>query len=219
MATISWKTGINGTWATAADWSNGLVPGAADDVTIGVAGTYAVSVNAAAAAHSLALNAAGAAVNINNVLTVGTTLTLSAGALRLNSGGTIAGGVINRTGGAFVANGGTLNGVTFQGTLDIGATSAALTISNSFAMSGANGIGAGTINLTGQNSSLNFSDATTFGNVTINATGYGSNLSFSAATTSSANTFRARTSRPIRSCSASPSRWRPAAARRRSWRC
>ena len=37
MASVSWKNNISGTWATAANWSTGLVPGPNDDVTIATA--------------------------------------------------------------------------------------------------------------------------------------------------------------------------------------
>ena len=83
MASISWLFGIGGDWSTAVDWSGGIAPGSADDVTIDASGTYTVMIGTTAeAANSLTLDAAGATLAITEALTVGTTLDAAAGTLK-----------------------------------------------------------------------------------------------------------------------------------------
>ena len=53
MAALSWKSGVSGSWTTAADWIPAVVPAAGDDVSIAVGGSYIVS----AAALQVALDA------------------------------------------------------------------------------------------------------------------------------------------------------------------
>jgi hypothetical protein len=79
MTAIKWKTGVNGDWATAADWSTGTVPWAGDDVTIDATGKFTVTISKVEAAHSLVLNSATATVADNSTLTIGTTLRRPAG--------------------------------------------------------------------------------------------------------------------------------------------
>ena len=168
MASISWKTGVGGDWGTSADWSTGKVPGSADDVTIGVAGSFAVTVTVAEAAHSLTLNSSGATLTDSAALTIGTQLVLKAGTLELANGGTIVGGTIAASGGTLVGYGGTLSGVTYQGTLDLSGASERLHISNGITLTGAGGSGAGTINLTGTSGELYVTTPITLDNATIN---------------------------------------------------
>jgi hypothetical protein len=139
MAVINWKSGINGDWGTAADWSNGMVPGAATDVSIAATGTYTVTISAAEAAHSLSINAAGATVSDNSSLTIGTTLTLSAGTFALGSSGDLAGGTVKvGSQGHVQLNGGTLTGVTWLGSLTFGA-SQTLFVNDGLSVPGASG--------------------------------------------------------------------------------
>ncbi len=121
MAAVNWKTGASSTWETAANWSTGTVPTAADDVTISVAGTYTVTTAAADSANSLTLNDATATLAISkSTLTLGTLndiagkITIAAksalaltgtqttaalGASNITSSGTIDfNGVLNNTG-------------------------------------------------------------------------------------------------------------------------
>jgi fibronectin-binding autotransporter adhesin len=84
MATIGWLGG-DGDWSTAADWSGGLVPGAADDVTISTPSLAEVTVTSTEAAHSLTLGR-GAELEVGapdhgaGTLSLGGALTLSGGA-------------------------------------------------------------------------------------------------------------------------------------------
>ena len=93
MATINWLGG-DGDWSTAADWSGGVVPGAADDVTIGATGPYTVTVTATETARSLTLNSdatleIGEYVHGPGTLTLGGNLTLGGAA------GVIVGGYLS----------------------------------------------------------------------------------------------------------------------------
>jgi fibronectin-binding autotransporter adhesin len=154
MSTIEWTNANGGDWSVAGNWSTDSVPGAADDVTIGVAGPYTVTIDSAEAVHSLTLNDAGTRVQINNALTLGTTLYLTAGSFDLKSGGTLVGGTV--VGSGMVFAGGTLVGVTFDGTLDLSATGAKAHVSNGITLTGTDGSGPGELLLTGYNSELYF---------------------------------------------------------------
>jgi hypothetical protein len=84
MAAIEWASDKSGFWKTAADWSGGIVPGARDDVTVGVAGTFTVSILASVTAHSLTLDNATATISDTGTLSLGSTLSLTAGTFELN---------------------------------------------------------------------------------------------------------------------------------------
>lgn len=66
MAAVRWKSPVSGSWTFAADWSSGTVPGASDDVTIGVLGSYTVAVTSAIAIHSLTLSDPAATLTIKD---------------------------------------------------------------------------------------------------------------------------------------------------------
>ena len=65
MATIHWKSGVNGNFAVAANWNPATVPGAGDEAAIDAAGTYKVTTSASQAVQSLD-TAAGATLAIAN---------------------------------------------------------------------------------------------------------------------------------------------------------
>ena len=136
MATITWSSGISGNWDAASDWSTDTVPGSGDDVTIAASGAYTVTVSDAEAAHSLTTDAAGVTINDSGTLTITTTLTVSSGTFALNSGGTVAAGTLSAPGGVFDWNGGTLSGVTFDGTLDLSANYSDCHLANGLTMAG-----------------------------------------------------------------------------------
>ena len=97
----SWKNPVSGNFATAADWSTGLVPGTTDSVAISTSGTYTVSVTASTTVRSIEETDSGATVSVG----ASDVLTLS-GASNIN--GAIAGtGTLSLTGGVttFVGNG------------------------------------------------------------------------------------------------------------------
>jgi hypothetical protein len=181
LAEIHWASPVNGDFSTAADWSGGVVPGPGDDAFIDPSGTYAVTISTPESVQSLTVNDAGATAVDNGALTVGKTLMLTAGTLQLNPGGSIVGGTLSATGGAFVWKGeytgsafigGTLSGVTYDGVLNLSAPGSDLEISDGLTLTGADGTGPGVIDLTGDsspfdNSNLTVTDTETLDNATL----------------------------------------------------
>jgi hypothetical protein len=150
----SWKSGVSGTWATAANWTGG-VPGALTAATIAAAGTYTVTINAAASAGTLTLTDSGATLaETAGGLTIGTSFAISSGAIYdlaadigLSAGASAKitnAGVIEKTTGK---NTSTLGGaVTSTGTILV--NSGTLEFSNRATISGDLG-GAGTVDFAG----------------------------------------------------------------------
>ncbi len=125
------------------------------------------------------IQATDSSVIMNGVLNnAGSTLTLGAGTAlaTLTLAGTINGGLIkdNGSGGQFA--GGTLNGVTYYGTMDMSGTTFQpyLTIGGGLTLEGVGGVGPGLIQLTGSAASLMFAGTQTFDNATINIGATGS---------------------------------------------
>ncbi len=195
MAVVSWKSGVSGDWATAANWSNGTVPGSGDDVTIGASGTYTVTINGPQAARSLSLKAAGATVVDSSTLSMNGALTLTAGTFQLNSGGVISGATLSATGGVFLWNGGTLNGDTYRGTIDMSAANSVLRIGAAgLIATGSGGSGNGTIDLTGNGDQLVVTNNQTLDKATINiggASGYATIYDYDTTSTNHTTTFGA----------------------------
>ena len=153
--------------------------GASASLTIG--GTLAMSAGAlniatssvasGALAVNGALNLSGGTLNINDggQLKLGGTLSQTGGTLALN-GGAISGGTIKSAAGtvAFTKSGGVLNGVTYDGTLDLSGNYDYVNLAGGTVVNNAAGTGAGTINDTGLSSYLYFDGTQTFDNATIN---------------------------------------------------
>jgi hypothetical protein len=171
MTAYTWGGGT-GNWKVASNWSPGSPvgpPKATDTATIGATGpAYTVTLNSADAAQSLTENSSSATVDDAGSLTLSGTFTLSAGTFILDSGGRLSGGTTNLTGGTFACDGGTLSGVTYDGTLDLSGSGASIHLARGTVVNNAAGAGAGTINDTGDGSSLSFDNTQTFNNATIN---------------------------------------------------
>jgi hypothetical protein len=109
----------------------------------------------------------GGQLHLNGTLRqTGGTLTLRAGTPR--GSGTISGGAIDSTGGTIVFGGGILSGVTFDGPLNLTASDDSVQLANGTTIVGSSGSGSGTINDTGDGSSLHFDNTQTVSNTTIN---------------------------------------------------
>jgi hypothetical protein len=119
MSSISWAGAVSGDWATGANWSGGVVPGANDDVTIALNGAFTVDITTPVSAKTLTLNNPGATVLDTGSLTLTGALTLTAGTFNLGTGGAIVGGTIvgNGTITAAIANNGSIEAK--SGTLTI----------------------------------------------------------------------------------------------------
>jgi hypothetical protein len=171
---LDWMDG-SGDFANAGSWSPAQAPTASDDATIAAPGTYTVTIGETDAVHSLTVDAAGATVADNGELDLtgaGASLSVGAGVFQLNGNGVIKGGVLSASGsGAFAWNGGTLDGVAFEGTLDLSASGASLTIKGPTTFAGAGGVGSATINLAGYASVLYVHGDATLDNATINLGG------------------------------------------------
>ena len=215
MTSYTWK-GVSGDWNLASNWTPaGGPPTAFDTATINGSATDTVTVDTADDAYSLTLSDANATLNDDGpsasltitgtlamtdgtlnispdadggVLAVGA-LTLSGGALTintggllildgtlsqtggtltLNDGGAISGGTIDSTAGTLAFEGGTLSGVTFDGPLNLTAPLASVQLANGTIVVGSSGSGPGTINDTGAGDTLDFDNTQTVSSETIN---------------------------------------------------
>jgi hypothetical protein len=133
MATIDWKSGISGTWTTAADWAGGTVPGATDTAVINAAGKYTVVVASAVTVGAIDLDAVKATLEVKKTLRADA-IDLQAGTLLL-SGGTLAGTLTGAGGILETGAKGTLDAVSLAG--KVNETSAGtLTILDGLSVSG-----------------------------------------------------------------------------------
>ena len=171
MTAYAWIGGT-GNWKVASNWSPGSPAGppkATDSATISATGpAYTVTISSADVAQSLTESSASATVDDSGSLTLSGTFTLSAGTFILGPGGTLSSGTTKLVGGTFACDGGTLSGVTYDGTLDLSGSGASVNLASCTVVNNAAGTGAGTINDTGQGSSLSFDNTQTFNNATIN---------------------------------------------------
>src|SRR5271167_4013959 len=90
------------------------------------------------------------------------------GTLTLASSGTIENGTIVDQGSGIAFAGGTLSGVTYDGTMNLSTTRSSVTIANGLTLAGTNRTGTGTINLTGQSADIYAEGGQTLTNATLN---------------------------------------------------
>jgi hypothetical protein len=165
-STDSWLAAVNGDWNNGADWSGGAPPTAAQAAAIVAPGTYLVTLFGGATAASVTLNAAGAEFYDAGGLALGGSFALQAGTLAL-AAGALTGGTLALSGGTLLAEDGTLNGVTVDGTLNLGASESSLFVQGGLTLSGAGGSGAGSIALTSAYAALDFLGSQTLNNATV----------------------------------------------------
>jgi hypothetical protein len=140
-------------------------------------GTISVTGGVLAIADTLAVSALGSLALSNATVAVSGSLSDTGGTLSIGAGsawgrisltGTISGGIIADSGGGLNAVGGaTLNGVTYEGVLDLSRPFQQLTLTNGINVTGPGGSGAGTIMLTGAASRLLATTSETINNATI----------------------------------------------------
>ena len=142
----SWLNPVSGNFATAGDWSSGVVPGTADSVAISTAGTYTVSVTSSTTVRSIEETAGGATVNIG----ASDILTLS-GVSNIN--GAVAGsGTLSLTGGLTTFDG---SGSISVGSWSLSGAGTDVTLDQGLAYSGDFQAGSGTsLTLSGGNLTL-----------------------------------------------------------------
>ena len=118
----------------------------------------------------------GTFTNSGGTVYIEGTLNLTGGTLNASSGlgqaaldgGTVEGGTVTPAGLVFSSSGGTLSGVTYDGTLNLSGSGASVSLADGTVANNAAGTGAGTINDTGYGSALYFDNTQTFNNATIN---------------------------------------------------
>jgi fibronectin-binding autotransporter adhesin len=169
VSTSTWNSSASGDWSDAADWTGGVPNSATANATIVESGTYTIDIASSEtfAVGSVTLNDANATLEIDGALNLTDTLNITSGDLLLT--GKINGGTIDTGGGTFTSSGGTLDGVTVDGTIATGSENPALTISGGLTMAGAGGTGAGQISMSG--GELDLSGSETISNVNISMNG------------------------------------------------
>ncbi len=174
MATVNWSNSAGGNFGTGISWTTGHHPVAGDtgDITNAFSGVdYSVQVTDAEAAALINVGVANAdlIVEAGGVLTVGS-IDLTAGTLSVISGGEITGGTTITDGsGTFTRfTDGTLDGVTWMGTLALDGVAQAslLTITTGLTVLNAAGNGPGEIDITGPGAEMDFD-----GTMTLDGTG------------------------------------------------
>ena len=151
------------------NWSNPGTVSVAPGATIELGGSYTDATLATFNQSGNTLEINGTLDNSAGILNVGTGATYAQ--LSLFAGGTIKGGTINDAGGGLVFAGGTLDNVTYDGTINLTQGNVTAYFSNGLKVAGVNGTGSGVIDLAGYNDSLLFNDTQTFDNATVNLGG------------------------------------------------
>ena len=117
--------------------------------------------------NSGAITEAGLIDNTGATLAVGSSGTL--GTINLISGGTVSGGaIVDANGDGFAFNGGTLDGVIYQGPLELINPGDGVTIANGLTVTGTDGSSPGMIDLAGAAATLDLAGSQTLDNVTLN---------------------------------------------------
>jgi hypothetical protein len=132
--------------------------------TLNLGGKFATSALAG-------INRSGGVINLTGTEdNSGATVLFGAGSAigAVNLKGTIKNGVVANAAGGLVAAGGVLDGVTYQGGLDLTNANAQLTITNGVTLSGVGGVGASVINVTGANTALLTNGSETLDHAVIN---------------------------------------------------
>ncbi len=125
MASYSWSVGTSGSWSDASNWTPSGIPGAGDTATVSAPGSYAIQLDVAAIG-TLILDAPDATIDPAGPLALSNLLDVKAGTFTVS--GTITGGTIRPDGGTIAYAGGTLDGVTLDGPLDLDTLGASLTL-------------------------------------------------------------------------------------------
>ena len=139
----------------------------ADPGTINVSsgGVFLIETSVTAAQLGAITVASGGTVELlYGTLFGGGTLNLGSGTLELATDGVIS--AVTISGGTLVGSGGTLDGVTYLGTLNLAGYEASLTVEGGLNVS--TGGASGTINVTGEYASLDFEGTQTINNATLN---------------------------------------------------
>ncbi|MBC8106086.1 MAG: hypothetical protein H7Z14_05815, partial [Anaerolineae bacterium] len=130
LSAVSWINAAGGAWTTPANWSNNAVPSVADDVTINLPGTYAVT-GAGSTINSLVLGAATGTqtLNVSATLSIAVSSTVGSHGAFVLSSGTLSGagtlsisGTFDWSGGSMVGSGMTIIAAAATATISSAAT-------------------------------------------------------------------------------------------------
>ncbi len=189
MTTVTFSNSAGGDFGSDINWTSDHHPIAGDtgDITTAFSGAdYSVDVTDAEVAALINLGIANGAliVEAGGVLAIGS-IDFTAGTLEVISGGEITGGttITDGSGTSTMFTDGTLDGVTWEGTLALTGVSQAslLTITTSVNVLNAGGNGPGEIDITGPEAEMDFD-----GTMTLNGTG--GNLVVNIGTSSATST-------------------------------
>jgi hypothetical protein len=156
--TVKWIDPNGGLWSIDSNWSTGQVPGPADEVLVDVPSGSTVTVGSPAGPVADASLEGGGTLTVDSSLAVTDKLDIVDSTLRVTNGKIQSATIIN-SGGAITLSSATLDKVTYQGTIDLSAPGATLSIADGLTMAGPSGTGAGMINLTGAGAAIYVSDS------------------------------------------------------------
>ena len=185
--TVTWANFGGGNWDAGGNWSSGVVPAGTDDVLIN-SGAFTITFDAtdrfnqteSVASLTLSDSAATLALNAGTLSTTGT-VALNEGTLALNPNATLAGATVVANAGSAIFAGGTANGVTWLGLLDLNADSAVLDVTGGLDVQAAGGTQPGTITVSGIASGLNILNTQTFSDVVMDLGAPGAGATVAAA--------------------------------------
>jgi hypothetical protein len=164
-----WNNPAGGSWSVASNWLSGQVPGATDAVFVGLPAGETVTFGSGTATVASITVAGGGTLAVSGaVLDVTGPLDVTSGVLQPNFNGTIQQATIDNGGGTITYNSGVLDGVTYQGALDLSAAFSAVYVQDGITLTGVGGSGNGAINLTGSFSSFYAIGTETLDNATLN---------------------------------------------------
>jgi hypothetical protein len=134
-STVTWINPAGGDWNTPGNWSTNALPGPSDDVVIDVP-KVTVTITHSSGTHTIqsltsneSLTLSGGALTVTGAVQVSATFTLSGATL---AGTTVLAGTTIKASGA----GGTLDGVTLNGDLDLTARGSRVAVKNGLTLNG-----------------------------------------------------------------------------------
>lgn len=142
LSTVTWTGGGDGSsWTDPNNWNSQAVPGAADDVLINAPAGAAIAINAGTqSVHSLVssdrLSISGGMLEVATSAQFTANLTLAGGALRGGTFGFATGAELTTT-----ISGGTLDGLTINGNIDLTADRANVQVVNGLTLNGTAALG------------------------------------------------------------------------------
>ena len=181
--TTRWIGG-SGSWTDQTRWSALLVPTATDNVRLDLGAGASVSVPLGVVTQVDALKLYGAGqLNVSSGTLAVAHDAVIHGKLLLGQGGVLRDATVSADPGAVTFQGGTLDGVTWRGAIDMSVEGASLSVRNGLVLEDTTGQSHGIVTLSGRNSAISFYDQTVLDHVTINMGGVNDFTPWSSSTT------------------------------------